>query len=158
YILGSSNGITGSTVIRLTVLGGKADLTTGGGGFTQVGMFGVETNVTTDTGSGTIAIIGCDLLSLTFGGGTQPANFYQYGNTKDGATYSAAIGNTLSPNLNAGNDILLVAASGGAGTQTVADPAGLPAATQRGYLVTIRYKNAAGGAVTWAFSGSKFKH
>jgi hypothetical protein len=91
------------------------------------------------------------LIALPFdlsGLSTNP-KLYQAGNGVDGVTYSAAIGNTLSPLLQYGNDSILVAASGGAGIMTVAAPVPTPSAAHGQYF-TWHFKNAAGGAVTWS--------
>jgi hypothetical protein len=74
---------------------------------------------------------------------------YQWGNGITGGTYSAAIGNTLTIKWSEGPNALLVAASGGAGTQTVAAP--VPAPFYQA-IYTTRFKNGSGGAVTWSLN------
>jgi len=78
--------------------------------------------------------------------------YRQWGNGIDAVAFSAAIGNTLTPTLYQGNEIILSATSGGAGTQTVAAPAILPgtSALDVNLYWDFVFINASGGAVTWA--------
>jgi len=80
--------------------------------------------------------------------------YRQWGNKIDAVAFSAAIGNTLTPVLYKGKEILLSATSGGAGTQTVAVPAILPGTSTSDVDLfwDFVFKNAAGGAVTWSLN------
>ena len=71
---------------------------------------------------------------------------YQRDCAFDLSQQSAAIGSTFVPVAYTDNQ--LTAASGGAGTMTVSNPA--PIASQLGKKFTISFVNAAGGAVTWS--------
>jgi hypothetical protein len=77
----------------------------------------------------------------------------QRGNLVDGGAYSAAIGNTLTIKRSDGNSPSLKAASGGAGTMTVAAP--VPTPNYGSGLETfldVRFINGSGGAVTWSMN------
>ena len=64
-------------------------------------------------------------------------------------------GTTVNPVIKLGNEIRLSATGGGAGTVTVGDPAVLPTTVPGTDLYfDFTFKNAAGGAVTWDFTGS----
>jgi len=96
---------------------------------------------------------GCAVTSYSVGGSSIPA-IRQSGGIPTRSTYSAAVGNTLTPSLLLGNEIFLSATSGGAGTITVASPAVLPAASfaTNGTYYDFIFKNASGGAVTWSLN------
>lgn len=138
-IQGSAHGIVCATCVSVTVVGG------------------LPTSVEFDSASTDCVMIGCSIVP-TFTGTTQPTRFYQFGNGADGSVISVATGATAAAiDLSFGNDVTITA-TGGVGTATVPDPVKLPPSTRRGFILTVRYVNAAGGAVTWAFSGTKFVH
>lgn len=161
-ISGSTNGVSGTTVIQMTVLGGVISFldTSGGAGFTSLSMLGAQvTGLTVDSSSVGIAAIGCVIVTLTFSGGAQPTSFYQYGCGIEGQVIAVASGATVGTiDLAKGNDISINANSGGAGTVTVPAITNPPPASRRGYVITIRFLNAlgSGNAVTWALN-AQFK-
>lgn len=73
----------------------------------------------------------------------------QWGNQLDGYTASFATGTTQTPNWALGTSIYFNASSGGAGVVTVDPPVPTPSALDHGRILTLRLRNAAGGAVTW---------
>lgn len=79
------------------------------------------------------------------------SGFRQWGNGMASGT-SSATGATQTPVLFSGNEVVLTAASGGAGTVTVAAPATLPGTGTdcADMYWDFVFKNAAGGAVTWS--------
>lgn len=111
----------------------------------------------TSTGHG-FSFIGCPSLSASpmdqSARATDPV-IYQAGNLTDSFLYSAAVGNTLSIKLSNGMFPVLKAASGGAGTITVAAPAPTPLASiGPSPMLAIQFVNGAGGAVTWTMNAA----
>lgn len=160
-LAGSTNGISATTVSNLTVVGGvlnggTASIVTSG--CTGVALIGVTAFLQTyDASSSGVAVIGGQASFVMSGG--QPIGFFQRATGNDGSTINVATGATATAiSLADGQEHMINANSGGAGTVTVPDPTSLPSSTTRNYLVTIKYRNAAGGPVTWAFSGSAFVH
>ncbi len=103
------------------------------------------------------AIYGCQGLGtmttpIDLSGLSTDPGVSQWGNENDGNLYSAAIGNTLTILRGFGDDNTLKAASGGAGTMTVAAPTPTPSTGARGVYLRTRHVNAAGGAVTWSMN------
>jgi hypothetical protein len=150
-IIGSSTtGLSMTSVFDMTMLGGVSSGTTGVSLTTcsNVALTGhVSTTISCDSGSTNVAVVGCP-ASLAFTGGAQPASFYQYGNGQDGSAYTSVGGtfNSGSVDLANGPDIALTAAQAAVTVPTIANP---PPTTRKDYFITIRFINAAGGAVTW---------
>jgi Pectate lyase superfamily protein len=120
------------------------------------GTTGILFNATL-TGTGFI-IANCPNLGalatpLSIGTATLPV-YRQWGNGIDAVSFSAAIGNTLNPVLYKGDEVLLSATSGGAGTQTVAAPTILPGTSTSDVNLywNFVFKNASAGAVTWSLN------
>jgi hypothetical protein len=117
-------------------------------------------NINTVTGN-SISVVGndfsgsTDAISVT---GTEPASFSQSGNGVDGYTVNVAIAGNHTPDRTRGPEIRIVANSGGAGTVTVNAPTPVPSTSSRDVRMTIKYVNASGGAVTWAFAAATFIH
>lgn len=82
--------------------------------------------------------------------------FRQTGNGVDGYTVSVAVAGSHTPTRSRGPEIRIVASSGGPGTVTVNAPTPAPTSTMRDVPLTIKFVNAAGGAVTWAFAAATF--
>lgn len=109
-------------------------------------------------------IAGCPTLGsntttpLSIGTATIPSGFRQWANGIDASATSGNTGATQTPVLYNGNEVILTAAGGGAGTVTVASPAILPGTTTReaNLFWDFIFKNAAGGAVTWDVSASAY--
>jgi hypothetical protein len=160
-LAGATYAVSATTVSQLTIVGGvynggTASIITSG--CTGVAVIGANAFLMTfDAASSGVAVVGCT-GSLVFSG-AQPTGFFQRGNGIDGSTITVATGATATAiDLSLGHEFLINASSGGAGTVTVPDPTKLPSSTTRNYFLTVKYRNAAGGAVTWAFSGTKFVH
>lgn len=150
---GTTQAVSATACVTLTILGCQL---TGGAGLvcsnnTNVNVFGSgAASLTFDTLGSYYVVIGCS-ITPNFTGATQPSNFYQYGNGAEGQTIIVATGATATaPDLSFGSEITISASSGGAGTATVPFPTKLPPTARKGYAVTMRFVNAAGGAVTWA--------
>lgn len=153
------NAVTGITISHCLLSGSTHDLSfTGAGGtIAIIGSNISNTGMAFDNNAyAGVTLIGNATNGVvpTFAAGALPTSFYQAGNGLDVTNLSSAIGGTLTPVLEAGHTITLKAASGGAGTETVANPATLPSAGQAPW--TLIFVNASGGAVTWAF-GTAYK-
>lgn len=83
--------------------------------------------------------------------GTAPY-IVQRGNSIPTTATSSAVGATQTPVVVLSDGIKLTAASGGAGTVTVAAPAIVPANVDDGRVYTFTFVNASGGAVTWSLN------
>lgn len=101
----------------------------------------------------TYAFHGGSGLTLSVATATIPG-IRTYGAGLEVSTTSGATGGTQTPSLLSGNDIRLVASSGGAGTVTVNAPAVLPVASVVGgnLFYDFTFINGAGGAVTWTLN------
>jgi hypothetical protein len=136
-------GYTGDVTVSSTYFTGtgKAIVWTSGGTGVRFRVFGCPS---IGTAGYSVAF---DVSALS----TLP-DFRQWGNNVDAVAFSAAIGNTLTPVLYKGKEIILSATSGGAGTQTVAAPAILPGTgtTDVDLYWDFVFINASGGAVTWS--------
>lgn len=150
--IGGTVGISATTTNGLTMLGGiLTNLTTSGA--TAVAIIGVQsTTLTFDSGSTGVTVIGGS-GTITFTGGAQPANFYQYGLGKDGQALSSTAGTFATIDLAAGPDISLTAAQAAVTLPALTNP---PPSTRRDYYVTIRFINAAGAPVNWT-TNAQFK-
>lgn len=95
---------------------------------------------------------------LSIGTSTLPV-YRQWGNGIDAVSFSGATGTTLTPVLYKGNEVLLTASSGGAGTVTVGAPAILPGTSSADVNLywDLVLKGAAGGNATFDFSTSPWK-
>lgn len=82
--------------------------------------------------------------------------FRQYNNGIDGYTVDVAIAGSHTPDRSRGSEIRVRASSGGAGTVTVNAPTPAPTSTMRDVYLTLKFTNASGGAVTWAFAAATF--
>ncbi len=80
--------------------------------------------------------------------------YRQWGNGIDASSTSSAVGAAQTPFLYKGNEVLLTAASGGAGTVTVNAPAVLPGTSTADVNLywDFIFKNASAGAVTWTLN------
>lgn len=169
YLTGSTYGVQLTNVIKCSItntqinnLVGSALFIEGTTSTVYVGncSFAATNGIVFNTGlTGTMFTVeGCPLLGsntvvpIDMSALTADPLLRQWGNRVDGAVYSAAIGNTLTILRAAGEDNTLVAASGGAGTQTVAEPLPRPTGSMRNLFLTTRFKNASGGAVTWSLN------
>jgi pectate lyase-like protein len=160
-----------SAATNLTVIGGEAIAGSGAaieftGAAARTSLLGVSFGAvggSSPTGvlfnascSGTrFAIADCPTLGLA---ATTPIDITsitidpimsQRGNNADLSITSSAVGATQTPRFIGHNQIALVAASGGAGTVTVAAPAVLPSASVSGRYWDMIFSNSSGGAVTW---------
>lgn len=172
---GTSQGLTLTDSIGVEIIGGiiapvtpgsgnglKIAATTGQVTALGVGFSGAQTGIVFDaTSSGHgFTFVGCPSLSAC----TTPIDMsaistdpvmYQAGNLIDSFLYSAAVGNTLSIKLSNGYAPVLKAASGGAGTMTVAAPVPTPIASAGpAPLLEVQFVNGAGGAVTWSMNAA----
>jgi hypothetical protein len=138
------SGTTGNIIITGTFFFSAAS-----GVLWATGMTGVYFTI---AGNPTLGVNTFSTAAINLAGLTTDPYLRQWGNGVDGGTYSAAIGSTLTIKRGDGEDAKLVAASGGAGTQTVAAPTPTPQATARNVWLTTRFVNGAGGAVTWSLN------
>jgi len=154
-IIGGSYGIVSGYPMEFTLGAANVSLSGGINFFPSgIGSTGILFNAAL-TGA-RFSVVGCPSLGLNalpfdLSGLSTDPHLFQVANGVEGITYSAAIGNTLSILSQYGHDSVLVAASGGAGTMTVAAPVPTPAAERGQYFVT-HFKNASGGAVTWSLN------
>ncbi len=152
-IAGSTNGISGTTVITLSVIGGATTVdTSAGAGFSQFYLVGVNGSKTFSSGDGNVVVLG-GTGTISFSGGAQPLSFYQYGTGQDGQTLASSAGAFAAIDLAKGPDITLSAGQAAVTVPALTNP---PPSTRRDYYVTIRFVNAAGGAVTWTLN-AQFK-
>jgi Pectate lyase superfamily protein len=105
------------------------------------------------SGNHAFVFVGCvDFFkggAVSMGPATDPG-FQAVGSDFTGDSVSSAVGASQTPKLYLGNDIVLTAASGGAGTVTVNAPATVPLI--RGSIYNFTFVNASGGAVTWTLN------
>lgn len=104
------------------------------------------------TGVG-FGFFGCSISSLSVATATIPV-IRIFGGSLQASATSGATGAAQTPSLIAGEEVILTAASGGAGVVTVNSPAVLPpTGTDAANLYwDFVFKNAAGGAVTWTLN------
>lgn len=157
-VSGNTTGVRMTSCTRVTTLGGQfygvtTSLAVLSGNVLSV--LGTQANpVSVDNASANVVLIGIT-GAMTFSGGTQPDQFFQYGNGVEGATITAATGTTSGAmDLALGTDFRINVTSGGAGTVTVPAFTNPPPTTRRNYVATLRLTNAAGGAVTWALNAN----
>lgn len=104
--------------------------------------------------SGFIDFFGCGEPSLTVASATIPA-IRMFGGGAQASQTSSAVGAAQTPSLIAGSEVVLTAASGGAGAVTVNAPAVLPGTdinVDVNRYWDFVFKNASGGAVTWTMN------
>lgn len=152
-LTGSTTGIYNSTGAGLTVVASAmTGLTTSSSSL--VSVVGSQGGVfVLDGGSQNITLVGNSITTLSFPSSVQPTNFYQYGNGIDGQALSSSAGVFGTIDLALGTDISLSAGQAAVTLPALTNP---PPSTRRDYYVTIRFINAAGGAVTWT-TNAQFK-
>lgn len=151
-ITGSTVGIKGSTAITTTVLGGTATVdTTGGAGFSELYLLGVDGAKTFDSSSGNVVIIG-GTGAVT--AASEPTSFYMYGGGLDGTTVTQTLDATVTPDRNLG-PFLRVNVTVSGKTMTVNLPTPTPA--RRGVTFTLLCYNNNGGATTWTLNAGYHK-
>lgn len=148
---------TGTT--RLAMFGGNLSSTFVleiGGASGLMGFYGVvmgAVNFLAGVSLTDFEFHGCISTSFTVATATIPGIRVFGGNPQASAT-SSATGASQTPSLIGGDEVILTASSGGAGTVTVNAPAVLPdTSTANANLYwDFVFKNAAGGAVTWTLN------
>lgn len=171
YLTGTTNALLLTNTVRVSSfatqfnnLAGTAiefAAATGAVGI-YAGIFAATTGVffNSNLSSTQFIIAGCPTLGsntttpLSIGTATIPSGFRQWGNGVDTSSTSGNTGATQTPVLYNGNEVLLNATGGGAGTVTVAAPAILPATTTKDVNLYWDFilKGAAGGNATFDFN------
>lgn len=115
------------------------------------GLLRVATTLTTSAG---FTIVGGTGMAFSFESTTFPRIYFLNAYSSIASATSSAVGAAQTPSLTDGREVILTAASGGAGAVTVNAPAVLPAATANDVDLywDFVFKNASGGAVTWTLN------